>query len=129
VGHNISYHGSWKINTNDEVDNLIKGRNIVNFIKAQRISWLGHISRLEAGRTFKRILVYDWQPHAIRKRGRPNIRWNNDVREDLKDLGIFKWTTRTQGRSSWMEIVEQATAFKKWNCRALWRGRKCDAQL
>jgi hypothetical protein len=57
----INSSGSWRIKTNDELDNLIKGRNIVNFIKAQRVSWLGHISRMEAGRT-------DWQPHAIRKK-------------------------------------------------------------
>ncbi|PNF25420.1 hypothetical protein B7P43_G08795, partial [Cryptotermes secundus] len=81
-------------------------RNIGNFIKAQRISWLGHISRMEAVRTDNRI--YDWQPHSIRKRGRPKIRWKDDVLfEDLKDLGIHTWITRTQDRSSWKEIVER----------------------
>jgi hypothetical protein len=84
--------------------NLIKGRNIVNLIKAQRISWLGHISMMEAGRTVKRM--YDWQPHAIRKRGQPKTRWKDDVREDLNDLGIYNWITRTQDRSSCKEIVE-----------------------
>jgi hypothetical protein len=57
------------------------------------------------------------------KRGRPKIRWKDDVREDLKELGIYNWLTRTQDRSSWKEIVEQAKAFKKWCCRALWRRR------
>jgi hypothetical protein len=66
---------------------------------------------MEAGRTVKRI--YDWQSHAIRKRGRHKIRWKDDVREDLKDLGIYNWITRTQDRSSWKEIVKQAKAFKK----------------
>jgi hypothetical protein len=61
----------------------------------------------------KVIMLYDWQPHAIRKRGRPKIRWKDDVREDLKDLGIYNWITRTQDRSSWKEIVEQAKGFKK----------------
>jgi hypothetical protein len=51
---------------------------------------------MEAGRTLKRI--YDWQPHAIRKKGRPKIRWKDDVREDLKDLGIYNWITPTQDR-------------------------------
>jgi hypothetical protein len=51
---------------------------------------------MEAGRTVKKI--YDWQPHAIRKRGRRKIRWKDDVREDLKDLGIYNWITRTQDR-------------------------------
>jgi hypothetical protein len=94
VNVTFNYNGSWRIKTNDELDNLIKGRNIVNFTKAQRISWLGHILRMEAGRMVKRI--YDWQSHAIRKRGRPKIRWKDDGREDLKDLGIYNWTTRTQ---------------------------------
>jgi hypothetical protein len=58
-------------------------------------------------------IIYDWQPQAIRKRCRPKIRWKDDVREVLKDLGIYNWTTRTQNRSTWKEIVEQAKAFKK----------------
>jgi hypothetical protein len=60
---------------------------------------------MEAGRTVKRI--YDWQPHAVRKRGRPKIRWKDDVRE------VYNWTTRTENRSVWKEIVEQAKTFKK----------------
>jgi hypothetical protein len=66
---------------------------------------------MEAERTVKRI--YEWQPHARRKRGRPQIRWKDDVRVDLNELGIYNWLTRTQDRSSWKEIVEQAKAFKK----------------
>jgi hypothetical protein len=66
---------------------------------------------MEAGQTVKRI--YDWQPHATRKRGRPKSRWKDDIREVLKDLGIYNWTTRTQDRSGWRENVEQAKAFKK----------------
>jgi hypothetical protein len=85
--------------------------NYIVFIKAQIISWLGHISKMEAGRTVKRI--YDWQPRATRKRRRPKITWKDDVREVLKDLGIYNWITRKQDRSSWKEFVEQAKAFKK----------------
>jgi hypothetical protein len=50
-GPSRNHDGSWRIKTNDELDNLIKGRNTVNFIRVQRISWLGHISRMEAERT------------------------------------------------------------------------------
>ncbi|PNF23238.1 hypothetical protein B7P43_G18273 [Cryptotermes secundus] len=64
--------GSWRIKTNDKLDNLIKGRNTVNFIKAQRISWLGHFSSMEAGQTVK--IIHVWQAHAIRKRGKPKVR-------------------------------------------------------
>jgi hypothetical protein len=44
-------------------------------------------------------------------------------RLNLKDLGIYNWITRTQDKRSWKEI-EQAKAFKKWSCRALWRRRE-----
>jgi hypothetical protein len=64
-----------------------------------------------AERTVRRI--YEWQPHARRKRGRPKIRWKDDVRENLKELGIYNWLTRTQDRSRWKEIVDQAKALKK----------------
>jgi len=30
----------WRIKTNEELDKLIKHKNIVNYIKAQRLSWL-----------------------------------------------------------------------------------------
>jgi len=32
--------GTWRIKTNDE---LIRHRNIINHIKAQRLSWFGHL--------------------------------------------------------------------------------------
>jgi hypothetical protein len=32
--------GTWRIKTNDE---LIRYKNIINHIKAQRLSWFGHL--------------------------------------------------------------------------------------
>jgi len=33
----------WRIKTNQELDKLIKHKNIVNYIKVQRLSWFGHV--------------------------------------------------------------------------------------
>jgi translation initiation factor 2 gamma subunit (eIF-2gamma) len=33
----------WRIKTNEELYILIKHKNIVNYIKAQRLSWFGHV--------------------------------------------------------------------------------------
>ena len=38
--------GIWRIKTNRELDELIKQRNIINYVKAPRLSWFGHINRM-----------------------------------------------------------------------------------
>jgi hypothetical protein len=35
--------GTWRIKTNDKFDELIRHKNITNHIKAQRLSWFGHL--------------------------------------------------------------------------------------
>jgi hypothetical protein len=37
----------WRIRRNDELEPIIKGENIVRFIKCQRIRWLGHVERMQ----------------------------------------------------------------------------------
>ena len=37
----------WRIRRNDELEAIIKGENIVRFIKCRRIRWLGHIERMQ----------------------------------------------------------------------------------
>ena len=32
-------NGTWKIGTSDELNNLIRNKNIINGIKVQRLSW------------------------------------------------------------------------------------------
>jgi hypothetical protein len=43
----VKENESWKIRRNDELEAIIKGKNIVRFIKSQRIRWLGHIERMQ----------------------------------------------------------------------------------
>ena len=45
----------WRIKANKELDELIKHRNITNYVKAQRLSWFGHINRMPETSTVKRI--------------------------------------------------------------------------
>ena len=40
----------WKSRTNRELEEMGKGENIVKWIKGQRISWLGHLQRMEEDR-------------------------------------------------------------------------------
>ena len=38
--------GTWRIKTNDELDELIRHKNVINNIKAQRLGWFGHLQRM-----------------------------------------------------------------------------------
>jgi hypothetical protein len=42
MGNNL-----WRIRYNEELNILLKGENIVKFIKSQRIRWLGQVERME----------------------------------------------------------------------------------
>ena len=37
--------GTWRIKTNEELNRLIDNKNIINYIKAQRLAWFGHVHR------------------------------------------------------------------------------------
>jgi hypothetical protein len=39
-------NGRCKIKINDELDELIRHKNIMNHIKAQRLRWFGHLQRM-----------------------------------------------------------------------------------
>jgi hypothetical protein len=69
-----------------EIDKLIEGADIVRFIEAQRIKWLGHIQRMDQSRPTMKLL--DWKPMGTRQVGRQRQRWQEDVMEYLKKLKI-----------------------------------------
>ena len=50
----------WRVKTNEELDKLIKHKNIIYYIKAQRLSWFGHVQRMPDTRTVKKI--FNWKP-------------------------------------------------------------------
>jgi hypothetical protein len=58
-----------RVKTNEELDKLIKHKNIINYIKAQRLSWVGHVQRMPDTRTVKKI--FNWKPLTERSQGRP----------------------------------------------------------
>jgi len=39
--------GMWRMKGNEELNNLIINKNVINYIKAQRFSWFGHVHRMK----------------------------------------------------------------------------------
>jgi hypothetical protein len=46
----------WRIRNNEEIDNIIRKKDMVRFVKARRISWVGHVERMEENRMPKRVI-------------------------------------------------------------------------
>jgi len=73
-------NGEWKNRTNRELEEMSEGENIVQWIKCQRISWLGHLERMEEDRMPKKIFTQELE--GTGRRGRPRKGWKEEVERD-----------------------------------------------
>jgi hypothetical protein len=67
----------WRVKPNEELDKLIKHKNIINYFKAQRLSWFVNVQRMLDTRTVKKI--FNWKPLTKRSQGRPKYRWDDNI--------------------------------------------------
>ena len=113
----------WKVKTTEKLDKLIKHKNIINYVKAQRLSWFGHVQRMPDTRTVKKI--FNWKPLTKRSQGRPKYRWEDNIKQDICQLKITK---RSQGRPKyrWEDNIKQDTCqlkIKNWRACVHDRGK------
>ena len=100
-----------------KLEELSKGENIIKWIKGQRISWLGHLERMEEDRMPKMIFTQELE--GTRRRGRPRKGWREKVERDLQVLGLRRWRELVIDREKWRGIVRQSKAHS-----GLYRQRK-----
>jgi len=99
LGPTRSDDGYWRIKTNQEIGDILKGQNIIGFIKKQRLNWLGHVERTTEDNNVKKIKR--WKPMSKRLIGRPKLRWEDDVLEDIKSVNVRNWKNVAQNRDRW----------------------------
>ena len=75
------------------------------------MSGLGHVERMSNERVAK--IMHKWKPYATRPKGRPRVSWEDDVRNDLRKMGVNNWKQRMQERKQWKEIIEQAKTHEE----------------
>jgi hypothetical protein len=103
--HGVKFFGAVKfqciqrIRNNEELNRSINREDIVKFIKAQRLRWLGHVKRMEVGAMPRKMVE-----------GRPHLRWMDDDVADLKEMKITQWIEKMKDREQWRLVVEEAKA-------------------
>jgi hypothetical protein len=97
--------GSWRKLHNDELHSLHSSPNIVRVIKSWRMRWAGHVARMGKGRSVYRVLV--GRPGGERPLGRPRRRWEDNIKMDLREIGIdgANWIKLAQDRVQWRALV------------------------
>ena len=99
--------GTWRIRWNHELYELFGDIDICKRIKIQRLRWLGHVSRMDSNAPARK--VFEAEPAGgRRKRGRPNLRWKDQVFSNLSTLGITNWRQKAGRRNEWRRLLEEA---------------------
>ena len=104
-------NGQSRIKTNSELRNKYKDQDIVAVIKIRRLEWLGHVIRMKETRSVKKI--FEGKTEGRRGRGRPRLRWIDDVEDDLRKLGVKRWRMKALDREEWASIIREAKAKLK----------------
>jgi hypothetical protein len=67
--------------------------------------WAGHVERMGEGRGVCRVLV--GSPESKRPMGRPRRRWEDNIKMDLREIGIdvANWIRLTQDRVRWWAFL------------------------
>jgi hypothetical protein len=59
--------------------------------------------------TIPKKMLYE-KIYAKRRKGRPRMRWLDDVSMDLTKMGVSRWRERARNREAWRYIVVGAKA-------------------
>ena len=100
--------GEWRRLHNEELHSLYRLPNIVRVIKSRSLRWTGHVARMNKGRSALRIVT--GTPAGKRPLRRPRHRWEDNIRVDLKEIGINtrNWVDMAQDKDYWKTLVNVA---------------------
>ena len=81
------------------------------YASKQRLNWLGHVECMTEDNNVKKIKR--WKPMSKRPIGRPKLRWEDDILEDIKSMNVRNWKNVAQNRDRWKKVVEQARTLTR----------------
>ena len=66
------------------------------------MKWAGRVARMGEDRVVHRVLV--GKPEGKRLLGRPRLRWEDNIKMDLQEVG--------GGRGNWMELAQDRDGWR-----------------
>jgi hypothetical protein len=101
----ICVAGYWRNRTNEVARQLYGELDIVTEIKKGTLKRLGHVVRMSEEREVKGL--YQNTPEGSRSVGRPSLRWMDDVREDLRKMGVTNWRIPAHRKDDCKMVVKE----------------------
>lgn len=87
--------------------------SLADHLSAARLRWLGHVVRMDEGRIPHVALFSSLHGVTKRPRGRPPVRWQDCVHNDLQQLGLPHQMDGLRGyclmRGAWRSMVYRVT--------------------
>jgi hypothetical protein len=108
-------NGEWRIKYN-ELYTLYKESDTITYIKINPLKQAGHVICMEEQSATRRVLVA--VAEGRRQRGRPKLRWEDGVMEDVRKLGGERnWRNGARNRDSWQKLLKKVLVQKGPLCR------------
>jgi hypothetical protein len=100
--------GLWR-KLHNELHSPYYSPNVVRMTKLMR--WAGHVAHMGEGRGVYRVLV--GRPKGKRPLGRPRCRWEDNIKMDLREIGIYvaNWIWLAEDRVQWRTFVNIVMNF------------------
>jgi len=100
VGDHIEGQGQ-----NEDIRKKTGSRKLEDIIKERRLSWLGHVLRMDYSRTARQATHWELRGYK-RKPGRPRKNWVDVIKRDLRQMDL-----------TWEEAEELANDKAEWRRR------------
>ena len=88
--------------------------NFIAYLWSQRLEWAGHVLRKSDQRTMKKI--FKTTPEGTRKVGRPKLRREDCVQQDMRTLGIRNWRSVALNRQELRGLLREARTHIGLSC-------------
>jgi hypothetical protein len=92
---------------NHELCKLFNELDVTRYIQINRLSWAGPIILMQNIRTVKK--VFDTRHEGTKNIGRPKLRWEDGVIQDIRAPGAKNLGIVAMNREDWLKLPKKAT--------------------